>query len=133
MRVVRCVAGGVSLAFALAACGGDDEPSGPTGSNGLTVAASAANIFSPSTLDITVGQAVTWQFGPVDHNVIFNPVNGAPQDIAITRNANVSRTFPTAGTFPYVCTLHAGMTGTIRATLPPATTGGYQAEMRGAG
>jgi len=121
MSVIRSVAGAVSLAVALAACGGDDAPSGPSGNNGLTVSASAANVFSPGTLDITVGQTVTWSFSAVDHNVIFNPVTGAPQDIAITRNGSVSRTFNTAGTFPYVCTLHAGMTGTIRVTQTGAT------------
>jgi plastocyanin len=116
MKMVRIVASVGMLAVMLAACGGDDEPSGPSGNAGLTVTASAANIFSPATLDITVGQTVTWSFGAVDHNVIFNPVTGAPQDIAITRNGSVSRTFNVAGTFPYVCTLHAAMTGTIRVT-----------------
>jgi plastocyanin len=77
------------------------------------VSAPASNIFSPATLNVTVGQTVTWAFGPVDHNVTFNPVTGAPGNIGNTRSASVSRTFTTAGAFPYACTLHAGMTGTV--------------------
>jgi plastocyanin len=122
----RMVALATMLTTSAAACGDDDDPTGP-GGNGLTVTALASALFSPATLNVTVGQTVTWTFGPVDHNVIFNPVTGAPADIAITRNGSVARTFNTVGTFPYVCTLHAGMTGTVNvaaASASPAMAGG---------
>lgn len=126
---IRNSAAALALAGALAACGSDDDngPSGP-GPTGTTVSASAASIFSPGTLDITVGQTVTWNFGPVDHNVMFDPVTGAPANIPATRNASVTRTFGTAGTFPYVCTLHPGMAGTIRvsAEASASSTVGYE-------
>jgi plastocyanin len=115
----------LALAGLLAACGSDDEnPTGP-GQNGRTIAALASEVFSPATLDVTVGQTVTWAFGPVDHNVIFDPVTGAPQDIPDTRSTSVTRTFNTVGTFPYVCTLHDGMTGQVRVSAASATSGGY--------
>jgi plastocyanin len=77
------------------------------------VAGAAANTFTPIDLTVAIGGTVTWTFGARPHNVIFNTVAGAPTNVATTTNASVSRTFPTAGTFPYLCNLHAGMTGTV--------------------
>jgi len=77
------------------------------------VSGAASNIFTPVDLTIAIGGTVTWTFGARNHNVIFNVVPGAPANIATVNNTSVSRTFPTAGTFPYVCSLHAGMVGTV--------------------
>lgn len=77
------------------------------------VSGAAANTFTPNDLTIAIGGMVTWTFGARPHNVIFNAVTGAPANVATTTNASVSRTFPTAGTFPYLCNLHAGMSGTV--------------------
>ncbi|MFL5576766.1 MAG: plastocyanin/azurin family copper-binding protein [Gemmatimonadaceae bacterium] len=38
---------------------------------------------------------------------------GAPADIGQTSNASVARTFSTAGTFPYHCSIHPQMTGQV--------------------
>lgn len=78
-----------------------------------TVAADASNSFSPSPVDISLGGTVTWNFsGPNDHNVNFSGT-GAPANIPNTSNSSVTRTFTTAGSFNYNCSLHAGMTGTV--------------------
>jgi plastocyanin len=82
----------------------------------VTVAASPTSppdTFAPSRADIAVGGTVTWTFGAVDHNVVFATAAGAPANIGTTRNTQVSRTFGTAGTFTYTCTLHANMNGTV--------------------
>ena len=68
--------------------------------------------FNPSSVEITVGGSVTWNFGSTAHNVNFSSA-GAPANIPTTSGASVSRTFGTAGTFPYACNLHEGMTGTV--------------------
>lgn len=80
-----------------------------------TVDAGATNSFTPQQVDLSVGGTVTWHFnGPNDHNVTFaSTAAGTPSNIGATSNADVSRTFTTAGTFPYQCTLHAGMSGTV--------------------
>lgn len=78
-----------------------------------TVDAGTANVFSPAQVNLTVGGTVTWQFGSVEHNVGFGGTSGAPANIGNTSNASVSRTFTTAGTFGYVCSLHSGMSGTV--------------------
>ena len=56
---------------------------------------------------------MTWSFGARAHNVIFGSAAGAPANIDVTSNAQVARTFATAGTFGYDCSLHAGMVGTV--------------------
>lgn len=71
------------------------------------------NTFSPFLTTIGVGGTVTFRFGSVDHNVIFNAITGRPADIQITRNVNVARTFNTRGLFPYDCTVHPGMSGQV--------------------
>lgn len=72
------------------------------------------NTFSPFLTTIGVGGTVTFRFGSVDHNVIFDPAKlGRPADIQITRNVNIARTFNTRGLFAYDCTVHPGMSGQV--------------------
>lgn len=79
-----------------------------------TVAAGAAsNDFQPGTVAIARGGTVTWTFGALAHNVEFGNTTGAPAGIPASTNTSVSRTFGTAGTFAYTCTLHANMNGSV--------------------
>jgi plastocyanin len=71
------------------------------------------DIFSPFLVDIRRGGTVRYVFPQRAHNVIFANVAGAPQSIGIVSNQTVSRTFNTAGTFDYTCTLHPGMDGRV--------------------
>lgn len=108
----------------LGACGGDGgtgpsaplenpPPTAPAASAAVEAGASS-NSFTPQTVDVKLGGTVTWTFGARPHNVVFEAVSGAPANVPVTSNGRASRTFSTAGTFPYDCTLHAGMTGTVR-------------------
>ena len=105
----------IGAALAVAACTSDDpEPTAPDAPQTASVAASAtANTFSPSTVTIARGGTVTWTFGARPHNVTFGATTGAPAGVPTTTNAQVARQFPTAGSFGYDCTLHAGMSGTV--------------------
>ena len=71
------------------------------------------NTFTPAQTTIRAGQSVMWDFGSEQHNVIFQNRTGRPNDIQTTASQQVTRTFGTAGTFPYDCTLHPGMSGTV--------------------
>lgn len=94
---------------------------GKSGSSVLTVTAVSGNAtvsmpgltFSPFTTNIRVTQSVAFDFPALPHNVIFANRNGAPADIPTTNSRQVSRQFNVAGTFPYDCTLHPGMAGTV--------------------
>jgi len=73
-----------------------------------------SNTFNPATVSITAAGMVTWTNNAgIDHNVTFNQATGAPANVANFSTGSASRSFPTAGTFAYQCTLHAGMNGTV--------------------
>jgi len=77
-----------------------------------SVVATAANAFNPQSVTITRTGTVTWTFN-AQHNVNFGSTTGAPANIGDTSTGTVQRQFNTAGTFPYQCTLHPGMNGTV--------------------
>ena len=103
--------------LSLTACGGDDDDPTPTQPNApltATVAAAGdANTFTPTQVTIARGGTVTWTFGARIHNVTFNPVAGAPATVPDASNTTVARTFASTGSFPYECTRHTGMTGSV--------------------
>ena len=80
-----------------------------------TVNATPDEAFTPQGVTITLGQTVAFAFGSLGHNVIFSTaVAGAPEDIVgVNSNTIISRTFTTAGTFAYQCTIHPNMTGSV--------------------
>ena len=86
----------------------------------VTVQAAAASAsvttpslaFTPATVDVQAGGEVTWSAGPVAHTVTFT-TPGAPAEIPFLQQQSDSRTFPTNGTFNYLCTIHPGMTGIV--------------------
>lgn len=70
-------------------------------------------VYTPNRIDIAQGGTVRFIFAAVAHDVRFNGAAGAPADVQVTVNATVSRTFTTKGAFPFLCTLHDNMTGTV--------------------
>jgi plastocyanin len=72
-----------------------------------------AIVFSPGTVDVKAGGAVTWTIAAIHHTVHFSGA-GAPADIDTLTNASATRSFSTNGTYAYQCTIHPSMTGTVR-------------------
>lgn len=65
--------------------------------------------FNPDNSTVAAGGTVTWTWNGSDqHNVTFSDAASGNQ-----ASGTYTRTFSTAGTFPYQCTLHSGMNGTI--------------------
>ena len=97
------------------ACGGDGY--GPDGNNGgaggstSTTVTVRNNLFDPSATTVGVGATVTWTWaqGAIDHDVTFAD---GPKS-ATQSSGGYARTFATAGTYPYRCTQHPAMTGTV--------------------
>ena len=68
------------------------------------------NSFRPASLEVEVGDTVTWTHeGSVTHTV-----SGREFDSGELSSGDVFEvTFEEAGTFPYECTIHQGMSGEI--------------------
>ena len=111
------------LALAMVACGGSDGGSGPTengSGNGDIIVSN--NSFTPGTLTALVGRTVTWAWnsGGTLHNVTFDDNVGNSNSQG---SGTHTRTFSTAGTYPYHCTIHgSALAGVI--TVTASSSGG---------
>ena len=92
-------------------CSDDEEDPAPSGPAANEVWMQGTK-FTPATRTVAVNTTVTWiNTDGFNHNVVsdsslFNSGN-------IAGGASFSHTFTLAGTYPYTCTLHSNMTGTI--------------------
>jgi plastocyanin len=70
------------------------------------------NAYSPNPINVAVGTTITWTNNDtVTHtstsdSSVWNSDSIAPQ-------GSFSRMFSAAGTFPYHCSIHPGMVGTV--------------------
>ena|SRR5438552_18095452 len=113
-RLVLATLTGVLMATACGSNGYGTAAPPPPPPPGNTVAATPSLTFTPATLTVNVGDAVTFAFGSVPHNVFFTQQAGAPADIAGSNaNVSVTRTFATAGTYAYTCHIHPSMQATV--------------------
>lgn len=114
----------LALLLALAACGGGGEATGsgtptpnppapPTDANAVRV---EDNLFNPGAVATASGTAVTWSWaGAAPHNVTFEDGVGSS---ATQTSGTHTRSFPSAGTYRYRCTIHStsfssGMVGAV--------------------
>ncbi len=115
------------LGLAVAACGGGgsgDTTADTVAASGSTVTTGSATsgseievimanrAYDPDTVTIKVGDTVTWinEDAP-RHDVVAD--NGEFKSDLFDKGQSFSFTFTTVGTYPYHCTIHPGMTGTI--------------------
>jgi plastocyanin len=70
--------------------------------------------FEPSTTKVAIGQTVAWRWvdGTILHDVAFDEGATSPKQTSGTWE----RSFPDAGSYDYVCTLHPQMTGKVIVT-----------------
>lgn len=88
--------------------GGDGSKGGP-GANEVWIENMA---FNPVTINVAVNTTVKWtNKDGITHNVTSN--TGVFSSGNMGNNATFSFTFTTAGNYPYKCTIHPSMTGTV--------------------
>jgi plastocyanin len=102
---------GGALIGSLVGCGDGTEP---TGDNAVAV---TSNQFTPASLTVAPATTVTWSFQSGIHDVTFE--DGTGNSARNQSGGTHSRSFGTAGTFRYRCTLHSenfatGMVGTVQ-------------------
>ena len=140
MRYTRFLAAPL-VALLLTACGGGGGsgtgayatgPGGNPGGTGGDGSNSSPNTvtlttdsFAPSTLAVATGTTVTWNWNSctdsggyggygtcVSHDIMFD--DGSNITSGTMSTGTFSRTFSTAGTYKYHCTIHgAGMSGEV--------------------
>jgi plastocyanin len=82
---------------------------------GTVLAAARDTFFTPDTITIGVGLPVRWtNEGKVYHTVVSDSALWSSNLLAPTWWFEVR--FDSAGTFPYHCSQHSGMTGTVVVT-----------------
>ena len=108
------IAGPVTITATVGAIAGSAALTVAPAPAAATVQANTSQLFTPKQVDITAGGTVTWQFSTLAHNVTFTTTGaGTPANIPDASSTSVARSFTTAGTFAYQCTIHPGMTGTV--------------------
>ncbi|PYP56938.1 MAG: hypothetical protein DMD44_11385 [Gemmatimonadetes bacterium] len=119
---------GIAGAVLLVSCGGSTSTS-PYGGGGGTPPASCASsgasatitatgsfTFSPSTATITAGQKVCWvNNSGISHTVTSD--NGGFTGGSLPSGSIVVVTFPTAGSYPFHCSLHPPPTYNMMGTI----------------
>ena len=72
-------------------------------------------VFVPATLTVPAGATVTWTNQDQEpHTVVAN--DGSFHSPGLGTGATYSHTFPTAGSFDYMCSIHPFMHGTVVVT-----------------
>ena len=103
---------------AAAACSDDNGDGGLTPPEGdVTV---EDNDFDPSSLTVAPGASVVWAWasGASTHNVTFDDGEASGN----RSSGTYQRTFATAGTYPYHCTLHGSATSGMRGVVTVAAS-----------
>jgi plastocyanin len=129
---VACGGGGGSTGPSNSTAGGGGTSSGgggygDPGTGGTAVCAATtfcarAAVFDPTTLTVATGTAVTWEnsSGVLHHIVFDTPAaaqgvgTGSAGDIGDIASGSEQRSFSTAGTYNFHCTIHPGMAGSLK-------------------
>jgi plastocyanin len=99
-----------AAAIGLTACGGSDEPAAKAPASGGAAVAVADNSFTPASLEVAVGDTVTFENeGAIAHTVTGDDFDSG----SLAPGETFTFTASKAGTVSYVCTFHPGMQGTI--------------------
>lgn len=82
---------------------------------GTVFVAARDSFFQPDTIHVDVGLPVRWtNEGTLNHTVVSDSALWTSNELAPTWWFEVR--FDSGGTYPYHCSLHSGMTGTVVVT-----------------
>jgi plastocyanin len=99
------------LVLALSACNQSADSAAVAAEDADTVLVEHMD-YRPASVTVPVGATVTWTFddGAIPHDVVFDEIAIASEPIT---DGTFHHTFTEPGTYPYHCSLHPNMTGTV--------------------
>ncbi|MGH7722065.1 MAG: cupredoxin domain-containing protein [Candidatus Dormibacteria bacterium] len=126
------ITAGAGLLITLCACGnGPPEVSGSSsggqaagvggaslGTPATKVIANSSDKFAPGNITVSTGEIIQWtvaQDSP-PHNITFDSQSSLDSPSAVGPGSTWEVKFSAPGTYPYHCTIHAGMNGQITVT-----------------
>lgn len=116
-RCASCLVSMAVVGFLAAGCGssGTTGPDGNTpGQNEIWLQNTA---FVPSAKTISMGTTITWTNKDSFNHTVTSGTPGNPDGKfasgSLAQNGTFPHTFNQAGTFPFYCTIHPSMQGTI--------------------
>lgn len=97
----------------------------PADGNVVEVQLTDGLTFVPANVTIAPGMRVRWRrTSSLLHTVTPNGHQQWQEVVMVTNGQTFEQLFPVAGNFPYVCTIHPGMSGTVIVQAGPGTGGG---------
>ncbi len=118
--VVTVACGAVAVAAAVAS---DDDGGRAAGNSGQPPASGTAEqvtirdfAFDPPELSVAVGTTVTWTNEDDTTHTVTATGGGPIASPDLDQGDTYSVTFDQTGTYPYICSIHTFMTGTVTVT-----------------
>jgi plastocyanin len=107
------------LGFVISCSSSNNSPTAPSPSGNGTAASIVSGAstltttaYAPNPVSVPVGGTVTWTNNDSTTHTSTS-TTGMWDSGNIAPGAKFSMTFPTAGSFPYRCSIHPGMVGTV--------------------
>lgn len=97
----------------------------PANGNVVEVQLTDGQVFVPANVTIAPGMTVRWRrTSSLLHTVTPDGHQHWQEVVMVTTGQTFERLFPAVGDFPYVCTIHPGMRGTVIVRAQPGAGGG---------
>ncbi len=114
---LRIASAALLIALTMGCGSSSNSTTAPTNGTPVSIVSGASTLsttsYSPNPITVAVGGTVTWTNN--DNTAHTSTDDGGSWNSGtIAPGGSFSRTFPSAGTFPYHCTLHPNMIGTVR-------------------
>jgi plastocyanin len=103
----------VLASFAVVACGNDDDDITDPPNGDVEEVVATDNVFTPATITVDAGTTVQWENAGEFLHTVTPDGHSLWTDTDLAVGTTFTQTFNNVGTFPYVCTIHAGMVGTV--------------------
>lgn len=109
-----------AVLFVTSGCGGDgnpasssDDTSNPPSDTFTGTIVISGSAFSPSAVTVKVGTTVTWRNDDVIQHTVTSDTGSELASPLLGQGDTYSHRFTSLGTYPYHCTQHPVMTGTV--------------------